>query len=190
MKVAKVVISIILLLSVLATTAYAGDYTFGFLSENGFQQQEQSLWCWVASARNSVRFEKTILRSQKSAVKKIKGSVIDRDGTITEIEQAAEYISYGTEDYDAIEKNLSFSNLKSQVKRGNVTIACAGYYDSNNKRNGGHAVAITGYLENAQNNYINYFDPLDGVSYMCSYAEFCDGSFNKRKYDFTVYNNE
>lgn len=190
MKVAKVVISIILLLSVLVTTVYAEDYTFGLLSEYGFQKQEQSLWCWVACARNSVRFERSILRSQKSAVRKIKGKVVNTTGTITEIEEAAEYISYGNEDYDAIERTLSFINLKSQVKRGNVTIACAGYYDSQGNRNRGHAVVITGYLENAENNYINYFDPLDGVSYMCSYAEFCDGSFNKRKYDFTVYNNE
>lgn len=190
MKVAKVVISIILLLSVLVVTVYAEDYTFGFLSENGFQQQEQSLWCWVASARNSVRFERSILRSQKSAVKKIKGAVINDDGAITEIEEAAEYISYGTEDYDAIDRKLSFANLKSQVKRSNVTIVCAGYYDSQGNRNGGHAVVITGYLENEQNNYIYYFDPFDGVSYTCSYTEFCNGTLNNMKYEATVYNNE
>ena len=190
MKIVKVVISIVLLLSVLVTTVYAGDYTFGFLSENGFQQQEQSLWCWVASARNSVRFERTILRSQKSAVKKIKDEVVNDSGTLTEIVRAAEYISYGTEDYVAIRKEMSFADLKNQVKRGNVTIACCGYYDSNGNRTGGHVVVITGYLENAQNNYIYYFDPLDGVSYTCSYTEFCNGSFNGMEYKETAYNNE
>lgn len=190
MKVAKVVISIILLLSVLVTTAYAADPEGVVLSVKGFQTQEKTNWCWVACARNSVRFERSVLRSQTAAVKKVKGANVNEGGTIAEIEKAAEYISYSNEDYDAISKKLSFVNLKSQVKRNNITIACAGYYDSNNVRNGGHAVVIIGYVVNSNGNYVQYFDPWDGIPYICSYTQFCNGSYNNRKYDFTVYNNE
>ncbi len=190
MKIAKVVISIVLLVSLLVIPVYAEDYTFGFLSEYGFQQQKQSQWCWVACARNSVRFERTILRSQKSAVEKIKGDVVNETGTINEIRRAAEYISYDNEDYVAIKKSFSFENLKQQIKRGNITITCCGRYNQNGDKIGGHAVVVTGYLENEQNNYIYYFDPFDGVSYTCSYTEFCNGTLNNMKYEATVYNNE
>ena len=40
-------------------------------------QQEQTNWCWAASAENSVRYEMKNPRTQKSAVNKIKGTTRD-----------------------------------------------------------------------------------------------------------------
>jgi len=191
MKVAKVVISIILLFSVLVTTVYASDdYGSLLLVPKGFQIQEKSNWCWVACARNSVRFERLILRSQKSAVKKIKGSDIDAGGSIFEIEEAAEYISYGNENYTGVKKKLSFDNLRKQLDRENITITCMGNYDGNDFRWGGHAVVIIGYIVGTNGRYIYYVDPADDSSHICSYESFCDGSYNNLKYDYTCYNNE
>lgn len=191
MKVAKVVISIILLFSVLVTTVYASDdYGSLLLVPKGFQTQEKSAWCWVACARNSVRFERLILRSQKSAVKKIKGSDIDDGGSILEIEEAAEYISYGNENYTGVKEKFSFDNLRKQLDRENITITCMGDYDRNDFRWGGHAVVIIGYIVGTNGRYIYYVDPADDSSHICSYESFCDGSYNNLKYDYTCYNNE
>lgn len=37
------------------------------------------------------------------------------------------------------------------------------------------------------NYYIDYIDPWDKQAHHVTYSEFCDGSYNGRKYDGTVY---
>lgn len=179
--------------SLLMTTAYAaGGY---MLSTEGFERQEKSQWCWAASAFNSAQYETKLHRTQKAAVKHIKGTSADsypnKPGSISEIKRAAEYISFSRENYYGASISYSFDFLKNQVNLNNVTIACAGYYDNQNVRNGGHAVTITGYYISESNACsLVYFDPWDGVSYTCTYIEFCNGSFNNRRYDGTCYNLE
>ena len=58
--------------------------------------QEKSNWCWAASAENAVRWEMKISRTQKDAVRKIKGTIFNQypneGGSLEEIVKAAEYI--------------------------------------------------------------------------------------------------
>lgn len=171
---------------------YAGDNVL--LSTSGFEAQEKSNWCWVASARNSVHYETNNHRTQKAAVLHLKGSVLGEwypnvFGNISDIEDAAEYISKDNESYTGANVTGTFLFLKGQIDYRNITIACAGYYN-NNVRNSGHAVVITGYHTLAGKNHIVYHDPLDNQTYVCLYSQFCDGSYNERIYDQTCYNNE
>ncbi len=72
-----------------------------------------------------------------------------------------------------------------------MTIASAGYYNDNNIRNGGHAVVITGYYISANNEQsLVYSDPWDLTSHTCTYTEFCNGTYNSRRYDGTCHNTE
>lgn len=174
------------------TAVYAAGGTM--LSTEGFEKQEKSNWCWAASAFNSAQYETKLHRTQKSAVKHLKGTSSDPypnlTGTISEIEQAAEYISFKLENYYGSSGTRSFDFLKNQVDLDNITIASAGYYN-NNIRNGGHAVVITGYYISSNNEQsLVYFDPFDGISYTCTYTEFCNGSYNSRRYDATCHNTE
>ncbi len=152
-------------------------------------RQEKSNWCWAASAENSVLYERNITRHQKDAVKYIKGGILNPypnvGGTAKDTKDAAQYISNYTENYGYIEEKQTYSFLKSQIDRQNITITMAGYY-KNNERTHGHATIIVGY--NDENRYITYFDPSDGKKYTCSYISYCDGSFNGRKFDMTIYN--
>lgn len=191
----KKLLTIILIISILvfsATTIYAADGG-QLLASSGFEKQEKSNWCWVACARNSVHHETSNHRTQRAAVMHIKGTILDwypdEGGTISEIEEAAEYISKDTESYTGVSATRSFSFLKNEVELSNATITCAGYYN-NNVRNGGHAVVIIGYYISGSNNYIVYHDPWDNTSNTCLYSEFCDGSYNGRRYDYTCYNSE
>ncbi len=163
------------------------------LACNGFEKQEKTKWCWVASARNSVHYETDNHRTQKAAVYHIKGSLLNwypnETGTIYEIEEAAEYISKDTEDYYAVESTLSFVQLQMEVDYSNATIATAGYYN-NGVRTGGHAVVIYGYYISGTDEYILYHDPLDNTTHTCLYSDFCDGSYNSAIYEHTCINFE
>ena len=192
----RVLARITLLLSLL-TFFITGVYAAGgiLLSTEGFEKQEKSNWCWVASAHNSVHYETKLHRTQKAAVKHLKGTSTEPypnlPGTVSEIEQAAEYISWNREYYISSYSAKNFDFLKRQVDLDNVTIASAGYYNNNNVRTSGHAVVITGYYISNNNEYsIVYFDPWDEISYTCTYTEFCNGAFNNRRYDATCYNME
>ena len=35
--------------------------------------------------------------------------------------------------------------------------------------------------------YVDYKDPIEGSNHHCTYEQFCNGGYNGRKYDQTVY---
>ena len=85
---------------------------------------------------------------------------------------------------------LSFSTIKTHIQNGNPIQAAAGYYIGST-RCGGHVVVIKGvYFASATSTkYIQYVDPANGNTYSCTYTAFCNGSYNGRKYDQTVFVN-
>lgn len=147
----------------------------------------------MACARNSVHHETTSHRTQKEAVRYLKGSILnwypDVRGDIVDIKEAAEYISKNTESYTWSAHSKSFTFLKNQVDYSNATIAGIVTY-KNGEQIGGHVVVITGYYISNEDNDINYYDPADGTFNTCSYSEFCDGYIRDRQYEATCYNNE
>lgn len=159
-------------------------------------KQEKTNWCWAASAENSVRYEMSNPRTQKSAVNKLKGTSKNAypnvGGTLSDIKKAAEYISRNTESYfnSSLSRSSvkSFDFLKKEVSSGNVTILVGGYYNGST-RNGGHAVTMIGYDVTGGKNYLQIYDPWDGTIKKCTYSNFKSG-FGNRQYDGTVWNVE
>ena len=183
--------SLILIAILLTLSCFAEGMVFSVLK---FELQEKTNWCWVASAINAVHHEMENPRSQYTVVRQIKGTATNwypnEGGTIFEIEEAAEYASKNTESYTGVEATRSFNSLKNAIKNNdNAVVVCSGYYVQN-VRNGGHAVLIDGYAINTNGNYVQYFDPWDGTSHICTYESFCDGTYNGRIYDYTCYNTE
>lgn len=75
-----------------------------------------------------------------------------------------------------------------EIYDSHPVINAAGYYNSSNARTGGHATLIMGWSTASGSQEIIYFDSLTGLLETCTYEQFCDGSFNGRKYDQTCYN--
>lgn len=191
----KNLITVILIISIFVFSTmvvYAADEAI-LLALPGLEMQEKSNWCWVASARNSVHNETDNHRTQKEAVRHIKGTLLNwypnDTGTISETEEAAEYISKGTEEYSVVNGAVTFQFLKSEVDNHNATIVGYSFYNGT-ERIGGHMVVITGYCVIGNNNQVVYYDPGDGISHTCSYSAFCNGSYNGGIYNATCYNTE
>lgn len=89
-----------------------------------------------------------------------------------------------------IAQKIPYEQITQSIKNGYAVQANAGYYKGNT-RTGGHAVVICGTLFTDGSDgivvYIDYIDPKYGDYHRCTYSSFCDGSFNGRKYDQTVY---
>lgn len=157
--------------------------------------QAKSNWCWAACAEmagKSVYASST--RSQYSVVYYLKGVASDPypnvSGYITDTEAGSEYVSYSNEDFRSTSSTWSFSQIATSLGNDNPVLASAGYY-SNGVRTGGHVVVIylTQMIDSSSGTscYVKYIDPWDGASYYCTFDSFCDGSFNGRIYDRTVY---
>ncbi len=131
-------------------------------------------------------------RDQADAVRNIKGTLFNphpnETGSIYDTRDAAVYISNNTKAYTAVVSTKSFTFISERIYNEHPVIAAAGYYTSAGTRNGGHATLIVGWDTSTGVQRITYFDSADGTYRTCSYAAFCDGSFNSRRYDQTCYN--
>lgn len=164
-----------------------------------FVEQEKTCWCWAASAQNSARWEVNTSRDQYSAVRKIKGSwwnpYPNVGGSLEDMENAAEYISEGTEEYERTKCSTtsgvkSFEFLRNEVRNLDVTIVVGGYYDADQNRTGGHACICIGYsIDDAGQEYLLIYNPWDGTRSKVLYTTFLNG-YGSRQYDGTVWNVE
>ena len=152
--------------------------------------QEKSNWCWAACAQMAGRYiSGGGIRSQSAIVEYIKGHTNDVPSTIDETAQAATYASFGRETFSYTWSAFTWTRIRNEIDNNRTVLLAAGYYNDNNVRTGGHMVIGIGWTMNTSTDtyYISYIDPWDGKEYFCTYNDFCDGFFNGRKYDRTVY---
>ena len=156
-------------------------------------KQDKDNWCWAACAEMAGKsvYSGTSYRTQYSVVNKIKGTAADPypdvSGSISDSATGAKYVTYDTVDFESKSSKWSFSEIETSLTNGHAVQAGAGYYNWI-FRDGGHVVVIYATTTDAAGTeYISYIDPWDGKSYTCTYKAFCDGSFNNRKYDQTIY---
>lgn len=170
--------------SVNATTQFHGVNIIGVV-------QAKSNWCWAACAEvcgKNVYPSST--RTQYSVVTFIKESTINEAGTLDESARGSQYVAYNNKTYSYTYSTWNFSQIVNSLKNGYAVQAGAGYY-SGGLRTGGHMVVIYGtqFIDNSSGllNYIDYFDPWDGTRHHCLFSEFCNGNYNNRIYDQTVF---
>ncbi|MCR5742732.1 MAG: hypothetical protein K6F92_03260 [Lachnospiraceae bacterium] len=170
--------------------AFAGQVILYYNKET----QQRTEWCWVASAKNAVKYTFDTTRTQSQAVDHIKGSIINEGGTLDEIRTAANWLSEGRMNYEQIGLGTvsgvkTYGYLTDKIDNGRVTVLVGGYY-TDGVRNGGHAVTMHGYYSyGSYASMIWYYDPLpeDNLDHECAYSSFKNGSYNGRLYDGTVY---
>lgn len=155
--------------------------------------QEKSNWCWAACAEICGKnANPNSTRTQRDVVRTIKGSSLPNvTGTLRQSEIGTEYVAMSVMDYLYGEIRLDYSQITECLAHGYAVQAAAGIYSLDGVRQGGHMVVInmTQFVDIVgENPYrLTYYDPNDGLSYTCTYEEFCNGSFNGRRYDQTVY---
>lgn len=134
------------------------------------QQQEQSRWCWAASAVMIGKYKTNSTVSQVQAVKYVKGSPINEGGTDAEVIEAIRFVSNNTK--NAIRTNpLTLTNLINKIDIGRpfgIHIA----WDNG----GGHMIVGAGYnvetksiyaidpWESTANRYYNYANLVNGTT--------------------------
>lgn len=157
-------------------------------------EQAATNWCWAACAEMAgvVEYPSTD-RDQWDVVKELKGNFIshypNESGSIQESAEGSEYITYDTVNFTSEETIWTFSEIVEMLRDGHVLQAGAGYYDSNGNRNGGHVVVIHLITTRTGEDCVQYVDPWDGTRRLVTYAAFCNGSYNGRRFDQVIYVN-
>ena len=148
-----------------------GYATFYAISE----QQEQSNWCWVASARGAARAETTVTATQSDGVRHVKGSVVNARGSRDETERAAEYYSPSS-DFVQYGGPLSFNQIKACIDNGHLVITLFFPHESN-PATSGHAIFINGYNTNDGEQQVRFCEPNDGTTQWYYYDLFSTIAF-------------
>ena len=168
--------------------------------------QAKSNWCWAACAEMA---GKTVYpnatRTQYSVVEYLKGNIgvpyPDVSGDVDDSAEGSTYVTNDTISFVSKFRGLfsiengqwTFSEIAESLRGGNPVQVCGGYYNSLGIRTGGHVVVIYQAdlifsSSGSGNSYcIGYYDPWDDQNFYCTYDAFCDGSFNGRRYDGTIY---
>lgn len=158
-------------------------------------KQAKTNWCWAACAEMAGKnVYSGSSRTQYSVVQHLKGTSSEKcpnaTGSISDSAKGSQYVAYNKKTFISTASKWSFSQIGVSLRKGYAVQAGAGYY-SNDKRTGGHMVIIYGteFIDNSSGifYYINYIDPWDGKAHNCTYSSFCNGSYNSRKYDQTIY---
>lgn len=111
-------------------------------------------------------------------------------GSLSDSEDGSEYVTYDTKNFSYSSSKWTMSKIRTEIMSNTRPIqAGAGYYNSSGQRNGGHMVVINGTYTVGFGDSIHYLDPWDATEHWVTYTAFCDGSYNGRKYDQTVWYN-
>lgn len=159
-------------------------------------KQAQSTWCWAACAEIVGKaVYPSAYRTQYDVVYHFKGTLDDpypntQYGTLAESAAGTQFVANNKVKFDSINGVWGFSKFVDSIAHGYPIQAAGGYY-VNGKRNGGHMVVVymTQFIDTqfSTDYYIDYYDPWDGITHHCTYNSFCNGSYNTRVYDQTVY---
>ena len=149
-------------------------------SSVGVEAQEESSWCWAATARMFAKhYYPEVSITQEEGVIHVMGSSVDEEGTILNATDAmSHYISnienatlslelYGNRIY-------SESVLRRFINNYHVIYAAFGYYELIYERRGGHAMLIYGYIEIPDGTIYLLRDPApedEGSTRFLSYDE-------------------
>lgn len=156
------------------------------------EPQQQTNWCWAASARMSSMIDMQSSISQASAAVYVKLNVVtsnptstqisnaNKGGTVGETEKALEHILDSNDCYSTWGNIYSESVLRKVLDSTNPVIILRGWYDTSGTRIGGHYVVIYDYYWDSNNNIYMYeiFDPWSpnvGDAYSRSYQSICNG---------------
>ena len=147
----------------------------------GFQKQERTNWCWVASARNMAvtKVSKVnVVKSQSNVVQIIKGSIKNETGSLRETSKAIKIFNVSCKSSYKFAR-LSFKTLKEKINTGG-----GGIMAMQNPLYGGHTILLYGYDSNGK---VKVYDPKKGPI-ICRYTDLRDGkTLSGYSYEQSIY---
>ncbi len=184
----KMISIFLILCSFTMLTVYGAEVSIS----RKYDYQEKSNWCWAANSRNLVTGERSTnnkpVITQSEAVKYVKGSIVNEQGFLNDVVDAAEYINEGDYGYQLVTSPFSFTNLYNLVNSFNSPA----YMSIQDKKNNyGHSILM--YGANNSNKDLIIFNPANsnkGGDRRVNYDDLVDGTWDLYKgyvYDSTVY---
>lgn len=149
------------------TNVAASTWTYT-IGTTGFQKQERTNWCWVASARNMAvtKVSKVnVSKSQSVVVKSIKGSIKNEAGSLQETSKATKLFNISCKSSYKFSR-LSLKTIREKIDKGGGVIMAM-----QNALYGGHAILLYGYNSNGK---VKIYDPQNGPV-ICEYTDLRDG---------------
>lgn len=153
--------------------------------------QAKTNWCWAACAEMAGKYMYSVSnRSQYDVVNYIKGTpgdlYPDVAGSIAETATGANYITYSNHSFSSIGMPFSFDAAHAALGNHHPVLAGCAHFTGT-----GHMVTIYNTVKvidaGVTYTYVNYYDPADGNGYVCTYSDFCDGTYNGYSYVETCY---
>ncbi|SFB18809.1 papain-like cysteine protease family protein [Clostridium frigidicarnis] len=151
-------------------------------------QQAKTQWCWAASAEMAAKsIYPNTNRTQWDGVAQVKGSSsVNLPASSIECTTATNYICYNNANFKVEYFPWNMSSIRRDIMDyQKPLIFLAGYYDNYGNRNGGHFVVGDAVYE--YSNYFRYRDPWDSTTHWVDYQAFCNGNYNSRQYEETVF---
>lgn len=148
-------------------------------------EQQDTNWCWAASALMAGEYAYSACdKSQADLVKHVKGSVVNKTGSIWDVENAAEYATNDTLGLSALLGRWSLSKIRGAIDKDYPVIIRIETNISS-----GHFLVVRGYNTSNDNLVIN--DPWTQTREIGSYSDLVAGKWahDTRKYANTVYFN-
>ena len=142
------------------------------------EDQEKTLWCWATAARMFAKnYCDSVTKSKESAVRFVKGALVDEGGTPEENIRAIQYYLCGKETVNAVSypnSVYSETTLKRFIDEGHVVQARLSYYDyiqntNTYIRRAGHVVVVSGYIIDNGKCYFIICDSAGAQIHLWSY---------------------
>lgn len=158
-------------ISVFAYTPVPSTCT-GYTFYSTVEPQEQTNWCWAASALNTAKKEyASVTKQQGNAVYYVKGGLVNQTATAAETALAAKYLTDFTKSF-SVSGVLSYNYICISVYNQHpIILGAANAY-------GGHMVMIHGWgIGESNQQFVYYYDPWPGIGYRyCTYAQLLSGA--------------
>ena len=173
-------LSIILLIALLLNLSIIPSFAITTLGVS-LIQQEQSNWCWAASALMVGKYaypSTTVTQSQ--IVYHVKGTVDNLPADLYESADAAMFVTNYNTGYTVHSSYFSFSTTKNYIDSG-VPIMARVYRSTPAQDSLGHFYVIYGYHESSTGQYLYIINPGDGYGYYVSYSDFLNGEWSENR---------
>ncbi len=150
----------------------------GYGLYGNYEMQEKTNWCWVACAENINKWNGSAFRTQRDAVKEIKGNTLipypNVTGSINDTKRAAKYISNNTVSYVSSSNVLTYFGICDRIYNDQPVIA--GGIKFMPEGLAAHMVLLTAWYTGNGTNRLSFFDPETGLYEDCIYEEICTGT--------------
>lgn len=160
---------------VLTSTAFALDHSILYFDVEEYKQ-EQSMWCWNATARMCADHHYNVTLSQTQVAEKLfwPWGAKDWGADMAQTAKALRYYTDSTKQTGSFEGSCSFNTIAGKMEATNNPIVLAVYYTYTGEH---HDLAVHAFNTSYGNgDYLQWVDPKYPSEQEWSYTEYFNGT--------------